>query len=724
MHIATNNFNSTKKRAGFRQAVLLFCTFTAAFTVPASSQTNVLVNPSFATTINNWTPINTTPCVSNAAWDASGAAKLTITTVGTQRWHQKFYQSTPIISGQKYFWQFRARASAARTVDFVIERTGGDYYKAVDVQKTLTTSYQTFSGTFALPAGVLGGSYSFSFFSGLAAGSYYVDDCVFYPVYTITASAGTGGTISPNGAVEVANGANQSFTITANTGYQVADVQVDGASIGAVTSYQFTNLTAPHTISATFSVTTNTITATAGAGGTISPSGAVIVNYGANQTFSITPLAGYRIANVMVDGVSAGAVATYTFSNVIAAHSISASFALLTNTITATAGAGGTISPSGAVIVNYGASQTFAITPNAGYQIASVLVDGSSVGAVASYQFTNVTTAHTIAASFSAGSNTITATAGAGGTISPSGAVSVPYGGNQTFTITPSTGYQISNLLVDGIAAGALATYTFTNVIAAHTIAAQFSLVEYDLTLTVLGSGRTSPAGTVKAQRGIALSITAIPDAGFIFSGWVVVAGTVTITNPSAAVTQVTLADGNAAISAGFTPDAGSVPFNKQLAISGTLSDAAGNPLGNPDPELVDATARLYSTPSSGIALYTETFHAVNGKAVTVDNGLFVIRLGSGTTADNLQAIVSANDNLYVEITIDAETPDVLMPRTPLTASAYSITGPAQTLSARIARGNGNPNLLGLEGTIGSYYVDNETQSTWLKADAEWKRID
>jgi hypothetical protein len=72
-----------------------------------------------------------------------------------------------------------------------------------------------------------------------------------------------------------------------------------------------------------------------------------------------------------------------------------------TYTITATAGAGGSLTPSGTVTVNSGASQTFTIAANAGYQIAGVTVDGSSVGAVASYTFTNVTANHTIAASFS-----------------------------------------------------------------------------------------------------------------------------------------------------------------------------------------------------------------------------------------------------------------------------------------------------------------------------------
>jgi hypothetical protein len=71
-----------------------------------------------------------------------------------------------------------------------------------------------------------------------------------------------------------------------------------------------------------------------------------------------------------------------------------------TYTITATAGADGSINPSGAVTVSYGADQTFTIAANTGYHIAEVLVDGASASVASSYTFTNVTTNHTIAASF------------------------------------------------------------------------------------------------------------------------------------------------------------------------------------------------------------------------------------------------------------------------------------------------------------------------------------
>ncbi len=105
---------------------------------------------------------------------------------------------------------------------------------------------------------------------------------------------------------------------------------------------------------------------------------------------------------MLVDGVSKGAITSYTFNNVTASHTITASFAIDNYTITASADANGTISPSGAVSVISGATTTFTVTPNTGYRVSDVLVDGASVGALSAYTFTNVTANHTISASFEA----------------------------------------------------------------------------------------------------------------------------------------------------------------------------------------------------------------------------------------------------------------------------------------------------------------------------------
>ena len=74
--------------------------------------------------------------------------------------------------------------------------------------------------------------------------------------YTINATAGANGTISPSGEVTVAEGEDKTFTITANSGYHIKDVKVNGSSIGAVSTYTFNDVAANATITVEFEVDT------------------------------------------------------------------------------------------------------------------------------------------------------------------------------------------------------------------------------------------------------------------------------------------------------------------------------------------------------------------------------------------------------------------------------------------------------------------------------------
>ncbi len=336
--------------------------------------------------------------------------------------------------------------------------------------------------------------------------------------YTITASAGTGGTITPSGAVTVAQGANSTFSIVPATGYKIVDVTVDGVSKGAVSTYTFTAVTANHTIAATFTVPTYTITASAGSNGTISPIGTIVVAQGASQSFTITPAQGYVIDKIFIDG---GEVVNPIITNITANHTISVTFKLATTfTITASAGTGGTITPAGAVSVNSGANQTFAIAPSTGYKISDVTVDGVSVGAVATYTFTSVAANHTIAATFVViPTFTITASAGANGTLSPTGTIIILPGGNQTIIITPAPGYMIDNVTVDGVSVGALSTYTFSNVTANHTITATFKLIPtFTITSSAGVGGTISPSGSVQVTQGTNQTYTISTLPGYVVS--------------------------------------------------------------------------------------------------------------------------------------------------------------------------------------------------------------
>ena len=133
---------------------------------------------------------------------------------------------------------------------------------------SMTTTDQKLT---SLPSASRSGSYSFDgWYTEKSGGTKITKDTVFhadttvyahwtytgggsgYSYYTIKATAGTGGSISPSGSVSVREGRDQTFTITPDKGYAVANVKIDGKSIGAVKSYTFENVRRTHTIEVIF----------------------------------------------------------------------------------------------------------------------------------------------------------------------------------------------------------------------------------------------------------------------------------------------------------------------------------------------------------------------------------------------------------------------------------------------------------------------------------------
>jgi hypothetical protein len=228
-------------------------------------------------------------------------------------------------------------------------------------------------------------------------------------LHIITATAGSGGTITPNGSIPVIDGTDQTFNIVPDDGFVIDQVTVDSVSQGSISIYTFPNVTADHTIQGTFTQgggTTFTITASAGSGGSINPNGNVTVNEGTDKNFNIVPDGGFVIDQVTVDGSPQGNVSMYTFVNVTMDHTIQATFIqgeVITYTIEASAGEGGSILPNGSVPVDQGNDRSFSIIPDSEFSIEQVLVDGESQGAIDMYTFQNVTTNHTIQATFSQG---------------------------------------------------------------------------------------------------------------------------------------------------------------------------------------------------------------------------------------------------------------------------------------------------------------------------------
>lgn len=216
--------------------------------------------------------------------------------------------------------------------------------------------------------------------------------------YTITASAGENGAINPSGTISLDAGSNQTFNITASTGYQIANVVVDGNSVGPMQSYTFSNIQANHNITATFDINQYTITASAGPNGLMMPTGTITLAYGANQTFLVEANYQYFISDLSIDGVSKGTISTYTFTNVSADHNITATFAIKQYTIAVTSAHG---MPTSSANLNSGDSFTASVNSPDGDSnhqwvcIGYVIDNGGQLQGTA-YTFTNVDANHTI----------------------------------------------------------------------------------------------------------------------------------------------------------------------------------------------------------------------------------------------------------------------------------------------------------------------------------------
>lgn len=133
-----------------------------------------------------------------------------------------------------------------------------------------------------------------------------------------------------DGNIELAEGTkliNDKGTVTGNVAVNGEGAEIDNGTTGQITGEVTGNPSVPEG-------SENTITASAGANGTITPSGEVTVAQNAETTFTITPNAGYVVADVKIDGVSSGAVTSYTFDNVFKDYTIVASFTKDPKTIT------------------------------------------------------------------------------------------------------------------------------------------------------------------------------------------------------------------------------------------------------------------------------------------------------------------------------------------------------------------------------------------------------
>jgi hypothetical protein len=186
-------------------------------------------------------------------------------------------------------------------------------------------------------------------------------------------------------------------------------------------------------------INTYTLTYTAGDNGSITGVSPQTVNYGASgSAVTAVPDEGYHFLKWSDESTDNPRTDTNVTGNVL----VAASFSIDSYVITASSGDHGSVAPDGATTKEYNTSQTYTITPDTGYYIEDVLVDSVSVGAVATYDFTNIQANHIISATFAINTYTLTYTAGDNGSITGVSLQTVNYGASgSAVTAVPDEGY-------------------------------------------------------------------------------------------------------------------------------------------------------------------------------------------------------------------------------------------------------------------------------------------
>ncbi len=228
--------------------------------------------------------------------------------------------------------------------------------------------------------------------------------------HTLTVTSDGNGSVSPSGTVSYPAGSEVPVTATPDEGYVIDDVKIDGQSVGSRNVVVLT-MDSDHTVEIAFreardipsgdtpadpwvDISVDVQIITTGADfGTVEPSGKVRVAHGGSLTVTVSLNDGYSLVSVEVDGTPYGASPVFTVDGITEdiRIDITIAHAVRTYAITASASPGGSITPSGTITVAEGQDVTFAISPDSGYRLSSLTVDGASVGSgISSYTIEDV----------------------------------------------------------------------------------------------------------------------------------------------------------------------------------------------------------------------------------------------------------------------------------------------------------------------------------------------
>ena len=245
---------------------------------------------------------------------------------------------------------------------------------------------------------------------------------------------------------------------------------------------------------------------------------------------------------------------------------------------------------------------------------------------------------------------TITATQTSNGTISPSGVTTLTYGGEQTYTISANSGYNIASLIIDGVSKTVVASYTFSNVTANHTISATF-------TPSACTNGATNP-----------LTCDTCPSGAYLIGG---VCRTVTVSVTASPLTYNTTPSTN--ISFSYTSSTNYSATECKLLdynLSSLTNYQTNSPIVHPAPTTTGGFGYYIQCRNS---TYNSVFDTSTKITVNVNAGLSVTKNGNGTgTVTSNPSGINCGSTCYYDFGGSGQ---VMLTATPNSDSTFSSWG-------------------------------------------------
>ncbi|NCA66958.1 MAG: hypothetical protein EOM87_02725, partial [Clostridia bacterium] len=455
----------------------------------------------------------------------------------------------------------------------------------------------------------------------------------------------TGGTIVVLSALPISYGGLLRYRVIPDTGYNVTSVTANSyttpiTQTGTI-ERSIADVRSAQTLGATFERYAVSVTVNTGLGGSATPNGAFSVLYGDSLSVMITPNVGYSIGTVRVNQISKTINnGVLTVQNITTAQTINIQFVISQHTVSINLSNATSSLTNNQTTVTYGSSVSVTISANENFYIESITQRGLSTGTATAHAVTNNQTATVVINSVTENTRidvvmigsvgTVSASALTGGSISPSGTISVNFSEELLFAITPGAGYQIADVKLNGMSLGKVSQYAYSPASSGgDTLVASFELIPFYIAASVTGNGIISASGVSMVRYGENLPYTITANANYHIDYLLIDGVRVELSGKTAEYTFINVTADHS-IRAVFTIDTYSVSFI--ISGSGRMTLGTGS-------SAINITQSSSRTVEYGTPLYIYASNGNNIASLTVNGNT----IDAGALSGGYVGLISEN---------------------------------------------------------------------------------